>query len=176
VRSRGIIVTLIVLLLLLFAVLNFSSLAVNLPLNLIFFRVQAPLGLILVGFALVLSFIFLLVSLFRRAGQLRQISHLETELERERALVEKKRLSEFETLEGRLDERLNALEATVQTAVQSALAEQHSRFELSERAQLERLETQLLGIRNDLADDIGEINTAVRRSLPPATPPENGLD
>ena len=175
-RSRGIIVTLIVLLLLLFAVLNFSSLAVNLPLNLIFFRVQAPLGLILVGFALLLSFIFLLVSLFRRAGQLRQISHLETELEKERALVEKKRLSEFETLEGRLEGRLDALEATVRTAVQSALAEQHSRLELSERAQLERLETQLLGIRNDLADDIGEISTAVRRSLPPAPPPENGLD
>ena len=175
-RSRGIIVTLIVILLLLFAFLNFSSLAVNLPLNLIFFRVQAPLGLILVGFALVLSFIFLLVSLFRRAGQLRQISQLETELERERALVEKKRLAEFETLEGRMNERFGALEATVQQAVQSALAEQHSRLELSERAQLERLETQLLGLRNDLADDLGELNTAVRRSLPPTSPPENGLD
>lgn len=175
-RSRGIIVTLIVILLLLFAFLNFSSLVVNLPLNLIFFRVQAPLGLILVGFALFLSFIFLLVSLFRRAGQLRQISQLETELERERALVEKKRLAEFEALEGRMIERFGALEATLQQAVQSALAEQHSRLELSERAQLERLETQLLGLRNDLADDLGELNTAVRRSLPPTTPPENGLD
>lgn len=175
-RSRGIIVTLIVILLVIFTWSNFPSLAVNLPLNLLFFQIQAPLGLILVGFALMLSFIFLLVSLFRRAGQLRQMSQLETELERERALVEKKRLSEFENLEEHLNGRLDALETTVQTAVQSALAEQHRRLELSERAQLERLETQLLGIRNDIADDIGEINTAVRRSLPPAAPPENGLD
>ena len=174
-RSRGIIVTLVVILLLLFTVLNFASLAVNLPLNLIFFQVQAPLGLILVGFALLLSFIFLLVSLFRRAGQLRQISQLETELERERALVEKKRLTEFETLEGRMNERFGALETTVRETVQNAAAEQSSRLELSERAQLERLEAHVLGIRNDLSDDLGEINTALRRSLPPA-PPRDGTD
>lgn len=171
-RSRGIIVTLAVLLLLLFTILNFSSLAVNLPLNLIFFRIQAPLGLILVAFALVLSFIFLLVSLFRRAGQLRQISQLETELERERALVGKKRLVEFEALEGRLDKHFGALETTVQRA----LAEQHSRLEVSERAQAERLEAQVLGIRNELSADLEQINTAVRRSLPPVTPPKNGTD
>jgi len=171
VRSRGMIVTLAVMLLLLFTVLNFSPLAVNFPLNLIFFQVQAPLGLILIAFALTLSFIFLLASLFRRAGQLRQISHLETELEKERALVAKKRLAEFETLEGRLDERFAALETTVQ----KALAEQYSRLEVS-RAQLERLETQVLGIRSDLSNDLEQINTAIRRSLPPATPPKNGAD
>jgi len=170
VRSRGIIVTLVVILLLLFTVINWPSLAVRLPVNLIFFRVQAPLGLILVAFALALSFVFLLVSLFRRAGQLRQISHLVAELERERARLEKKRLAEFEALEARLGERFGAL----QSSLQNVLAEQYGRLEASEQAQVERLEAHVLSIRNDLSSDLAQIETSIRRSLPAAAPPENG--
>lgn len=171
-RSRGIIVTLAVILLLLFTVVNWPSLAVQLPLNLIFFRVQAPLGLLLVAFALVLSFIFLLLSLFRRAGQLRQISQLESELMRERARLEKKRLAEFEALEAHLGERFGALE----TGIKNVMAEQSSRLEAREQAQVERLEAHVLGIRSELATDLSQIETSLKRSLPPTRPPENGRD
>jgi uncharacterized integral membrane protein len=167
-RSRGIIVTLVVIIVLLFTVLNWPSLAVELPLNLIFFQLQAPLGLLLIAFTLALSFVFLLLSLLRRAAQLRQLEHLEAELERERALVEKKRLSEFERLEAHLSERLGALESSLQ----QTMAEQYSRLEAGERAQVERLEAQVLSIRNELAGDLSALETSLRRSLPPARDPE----
>ncbi len=169
-RSRGIIVTLAVILVLLFSVINWPSLSVKLPLNLIFFRVQAPLGLLLIAFTLALSFVFLLLSLLRRAGQLRQITRLETELERERARLEKKRLAELEALEGRLGERFSALE----TGVKSVMAEQYSRLEAREQAQVERLEAHVLGIRSELATDLSQIESSIKRRLPPAQPPENG--
>lgn len=161
-RSRGIIVTLAVVLLLLFTLLNLGPLSVRLPINLVFFTVQAPLGLILIGFTLVLSFVFLLVSLFRRAGQLRQISHLETELEHERALVQKKRLAELEALETRLGERFGTLE----TNLRAALSDHHTRLEAGEAAQVDRLEGHVLSIRRELATDLEQIESSIRRSLP----------
>ena len=161
-RSRGIIVTLVVVVLVLFTLLNLGPLSVRLPLNLVFFTVRAPLGLILVGFTLVLSFGFLLVSLFRRAGQLRQMSHLETELERERTLVQQKRLAELETLETRLGERFGTLEANLR----ATLAEHYTRLETGERAQAERLEEHVLSIRRELTTDLEQIESSIRRSLP----------
>ena len=161
-RSRGIIVTLVVILVVLFTLLNLGPLSLRLPINLIFFTVQAPLGLILVGFTLVLSFGFLLVSLFRRAGQLRQISHLETELEHERALVQKKRLAELEALETRLGERFGTLE----TNLRATLNEHHARLESGEKAQVERLEGHVLSIRRELTTDLEQIESSIRRNLP----------
>lgn len=171
-RSRGIVVTLAVILVLIFTVVNWAPLAVNLPINLIFFTVSVPLGLLLVGFILIFSFVFLLLSLLRRAGQLRQLTSLETQLERERALVAKKRLSELEALEGRLGERFSALEQRLretETGVRGVLGEQVSRLEQSERAQAERLEEHVLNIRNELTTDLAQIETSIRRSLPPAS-------
>lgn len=167
-RSRGIIVTLVVVLVVLFTLLNLGPLSVALPINLVFFTVQAPLGLILVGFTLVLSFGFLLVSLFRRAGQLRQISNLEAELEHERALVQKKRLAELEALETRLGERFGMLE----TNLRGALNEHYTRLEAGEKAQVERLEGHVLSIRRELTTDLEQIESSIRRSLP-APRPEN---
>ncbi len=169
-RSRGIIVTLAVLLTLVFAGVNWPSLAVRLPLNLIFIRVQAPLGLVLIAFTLTLCFVFLLVSLLRRAGQLRQMARLETELEKERVLVQKKRLAELESLESRLGERLGGLESNLR----AAMTEQYSRLEAGEQAQAERLEAHVLNIRNELASDLERFETSLRRSLPPGRTPENG--
>lgn len=170
-RSRGIIVTLAVILVLIFTVLNWPSLAVRLPLNLIFFRLEAPLGLLLVAFILVFSFAFLLISLFRRAGQLRQITHLEAELERERSLLAKKRLSELASLEARLGERFDALEQRLgdtERGFRGVMSEQYSHWEASERAQVERLEERVLSIRTDLATDLAQLETVLKRSLPPA--------
>lgn len=172
-RSRGVMITLVALLLLLFAAINWSSLAVSLPLNLIVVQIQAPLGLVLVAFSLGLCFVFLLASLLRRAGQLRQLTRLENELERERARVEKKRLAEFEGLEARLDGRFGTLETTVERTVQRLMTEQYSRLEAGERAQAERLEAHVLNIRNELASDLEQIETSIRRSLPPPRTPEN---
>lgn len=171
-RLRGVLVTIVIVLILIFSVINWPSLAVNLPLNLIFFSVQAPLGLILIMFTITLSFVFLLLSLLRRAGQLRQITHLEHELERERAKVEKKRLAEVETLENRLSERLAALDQHLtdhENRLRSVFSEQYGKLEAHERAQTERLEERVLLVRNELAADIAQIETSLRQGLQPST-------
>ena len=53
-RSRGIVITLIVVVLALFAALNWAALTATQPLSLIFFTVQAPLGLVLLLLAALL--------------------------------------------------------------------------------------------------------------------------
>lgn len=165
-RLRGVFVTIVIVLILIFTVINWPSLAVNLPLNLLLFRVQAPLGLILISFTITLTFLFLLLSLLRRAGQLRQITHLEHELEHERAKVEKKRLAEIETLENRLNERFTTLEKLLsdnETRVRGSVTEHYGKLEAHERAQAERLEERVLLVRNELAADIAQIETSLKQ-------------
>ena len=165
-RSRGIFVTLIVVLLGLFTVLNWAALASPQPVNLVFFTVQAPLGFVLIVVALALCFVFLLFSLFRRAAQLRQVSGLERALEGERKLNQQKRSAELEALETRLGERFGGLEASFR----DALSEHYGRLEAGERAQAERMEGHVLNIRRELATDLEQIETSIRRSLPPPRP------
>lgn len=165
-RSRGIVITLIVVLLALFAALNWTALVARQPVHLVFFTVQAPLGLVLIGIAVALCFIFLLFSLFRRAAQLRQVSGLERTLEGERKLNQQKRSAELEALETRLGERFGGLEASFK----AALSEHYGRLEAGERAQAERMEGHVLNIRRELATDLEQIETSIRRSLPPPRP------
>jgi uncharacterized integral membrane protein len=171
-RLKGILVTIIVVLVLIFTVLNWPSLSAPLPMNLFFFRTQAPMGLILVATILLVSFLFLLLSLFRRAGQLRQITHLERELEKERSRNEKRRLEELERLETRVSEQFAALERRLgetESGVRSSVSEHFDRLEAHERAQAERLEERVLLVRNELAADIAQIETSIQRSLPGST-------
>lgn len=165
-RSRGIVVTLVALLLALFTALNWSALTTPQPVNLGFFTVRVPLGLDLIGVAIGLCFVFLLFSLFRRASQLRQVSQLERALEGERQQNQRKRSAEIEALEARLGERLSALEASLK----AALGEHYRQLEAGERAQAERMEGHVLNIRRELATDLEQIETSIRRSLPPARP------
>lgn len=165
-RSRGIVVTLIVLLLALFTALNWTVLATPLPVNLVFFTVRAPLGLVLILTLVALCFVFLLFSLFRRASQLRQVSNLERALEGERKLSRQKRSAELEALETRLGERFNLLEA----GLKNVLSDHYGRLEAGEKAQAERMEGHVLNIRRELATDLEQIETSIRRSLPPPRP------
>lgn len=165
-RSRGIVITLIVVLLALFTVLNWAALASPQPVNLVFFTVQAPLGLALILLAVGLCFVFLLFSLFRRAAQLRQVAGLERALEGERKLNQQKRSAELEALEARLGERFGGLEASFK----NALGEHYGRLEAGERAQAERMEGHVLNIRRELATDLEQFETSIRRSLPPPRP------
>ena len=164
-RLKGIVVTVVVVLALIFTVINWAALNVSFPLNLLLFTVQAPLGLSLVLFAVALSFLFLLLSLLRRAGQLRQITHLEHELERERSRLEKKRLGELEALERRFDERFAALAQHLsdnENRVRAAVTEHYSKLEAHERAQAERLEARMLSAHSELAADIAQVGTSIR--------------
>ena len=157
-RSKGIFVTVVVVLAVIFTAFNWGALSTPLPINFLFFSALVPLGLFLIGSVVVLSLLFLLLSLFRRAGQLRQITHLENQNDHLRAQLDKRRMDEFTGLEERLTTKIDS--------IRSSIGEHTSQIETHERAQAERIEERVLLMRNELAADIAQVETSLRKSLP----------
>ena len=76
-RARGILLTVLILLLVLFAAINWATLAAPLPVNLLVVRMEVPVGLVLLGVTVGLAVVFFAGALFDRASQLREIRGLE---------------------------------------------------------------------------------------------------
>lgn len=145
-RLKGIFVTLVIVFALLFAIINWQAITTLLTINFLFLRIQVPLGLVLLTAAVVISILFFLVSLIDRAGQLRQITHLENMNENLQAKLERKRLEEFEQLEKHLDEKLGALQAQVENSTEQTetiIRESLGSFEMRSKERLEKLDKQL---------------------------------
>ena len=171
-RTKGIFVTIVVVLALIFTAFNWAALSTNLPINFLFFTAQLPLGLFLVGTVVALSLLFLLLSLFRRAGQLRQITHLENQNDHLRTQLDKQRSGEVAALEKTLLGRFDTLESHLSetnSGIRTAVGEHTSQIEAHERAQVERLEERVLMMRNELAADIAQVETSLKKSLPSST-------
>lgn len=169
-RSRGILLTVVVALAVLFAALNWATLTTPLPVNLLFGRVEVPVGLTLLLAVLVLTTLFFLGALFDRAAQLREIRRLEKGLEKARAQLDARRLEEIAevrdavqawgtSLERRLDDRVGAAE----NALRGVLAENETR----DRERMAQLEERVVLVRNELAADVGEAEDTLRRMLRP---------
>ena len=73
-RSKGIFVTVVVVLAVIFTAFNWGALSTPLPINFLFFSALVPLGLFLIGSVVVLSLLFLLLSLFS-AGRAAPADH-----------------------------------------------------------------------------------------------------
>lgn len=164
-RLKGILITLVVLLAIIFAVTNWQVLMTYQTFNVLFFQVFAPLSMILLWTAVGLSFLFFLLALLDRATQLRQITHLEGELERLHKRLEQKRLTELEALEARLDGHMDAIEEKlggVADAMQSRLGDQQQALREELREHAGRLEERVLLVRNELAADIAQMEDNLR--------------
>lgn len=174
-RLKGILITLVVLVGVVFAVTNWATLNAAVPINLLFLTVQLPLGLTLLTFALGLAVLFFVVSLVDRAGQLRQITQLERQNEGLRARLEKRRLEEFETLETRVLERVGASEGALTARLEKAeegLREAMAEFEMREKERLDEVRERVVLVRNELAADIAEAEDTLARRVNHETPPE----
>ncbi len=167
-RARGIFLTLLVILLGLFAALNWGTLTTLLPVDLIVLRVEIPVGLVLLGVTVGLAVVFFTGALFDRAGQLREIRHLEKQLEVTRAKLDARQLKEIgevrdavqawgTSLESRIDSRISAAETTLT----EALSESEGR----DAQRMAALEQRVVTVRNELAADVGEAEDALRRML-----------
>ncbi len=166
-RLKGILITVVVLLGILFAVTNWGAIMTTLPINLLFFTLQVPLGLALLSVAVALSVSFFVLSLFDRATQLRRTGQLERQLSALQAKLDRKRLEEIEGLETRLGERLMGLENKLGDESERSRLAQIERLEALGSQQLEqfgRLEERVLLVRNELAADIAEAEDALRRN------------
>ena len=173
-KSKGILVTALIVLTVIFTAFNWGALSTYLPINFLFFQVQLPLGLFLIGAFLLACLLFLLLSLFRRAGQLRHVMHIEKQLTDVQKQLDKRRFDEIVGLENKILERLDGLETRMSetdTGFRTAVSEHTSHIEAHERAQVERLEERVLSMRNELAADIAQVETSLRKSLPSSAPP-----
>ena len=168
-RSKGIFVTVVIVLAFIFTAFNWQSLSYPLPINLLFFQIPVPLGLFLIGTVIIVSLLFLLLSLFRRAGQLRHIMHIERQLDDLQGKLEKRRFDEIIQLEKSILARLDGLETHLtetDSGFRTAVSEHTSHIEAHERAQAERLEERVMLMRNELAANIAQVETSLKRSLP----------
>ena len=159
-RLKGILITLVVLLALIFAALNWQTLMTYQDVNLLFVQVLAPLSMILLWTAVGLAVLFFLLSLLDRASQLRQITHLETEIERLHRRLDQKRLTELEELEVRLDAHMDLIEERlvgVADTMQSRLGDHQQALREEFREHAGRLEERVLLVRNELAADIAQM-------------------
>ena len=169
-RSRGILLTVVVLLGVVFVVVNWSTLTTNMPVNLLFGSFEVPVGLLLMLLLVILAAIFFMGAMFDRARQLREIRRLERQLEKVRGQLDTRRLSEIAevrdamqawgtSLERRVDERVGEAE----TSLRDALTDAESR----EKERMAKLEERVLLVRNELAADVGEAEDTLRRMLGP---------
>lgn len=167
-RLKGFLITIVIILSLVFAILNWQILTTNLPLNLIFFKTEFPVGLGLLVSGVLLSLIFFIVSLIDRAGELRQISRLERQLEDFRAKLEQKRVQELEKLEETTQKGFNELKSS--TLDKMSVMEKESKimfegFDNSLTEKLKSMESKILLVRNEVASNVARSEENLKKQV-----------
>ncbi len=167
-RFRGILLTLVVLLAVLFAVVNWPALTEPLPIDFLVLSITLPLGLVLLLTALALSVLFFFASLLDRASHLRRLNHLERTVESLQGKLERRRQEELVALEKAHRERADSLEGVMversealATEVRGALAD----FEMRTKERLEQVQERVELVRDELAADIGEAEDMLARRI-----------
>ena len=177
-RIRGTLLTIVVLLALLFAVTNWETVTTNLPVALLFVRFELPLGLVLLTSLVVLVVFFFFASLLERASQLRQVSHLERQIEQLQAKLEQKRLEELEGIERAFRERTDRAEGVIRERIdelEQDLAQKLAEHEMRTKDRIEGVTERVVLVRDELAADVAEAEDLLRRmiegdkNLPPPT-------
>lgn len=167
-RLKGILLTLVVVLALVFAVMNWQALITPLPINIFLLPFEVPLGLILLLAAIGLCVLFFILAFLDRLGQLNTIVGLERELNSLRSKLEVRRLEELEGLETTLGEQLSNVESRVAEAVnklETSTREALASFDTHTNEHLNKLEERVLLVRNELAADVAEAEDALRRKI-----------
>jgi len=156
-RKLSIVVALV--LLTIFAALNWTAFTTPTTLSLLFLQVQAPLGVIMLLVTVLVSGLFLVYILFQQAGIILEARRYAKVLTSQRELAEKAEASRFVEMRTLLDAELRKLEA------QGAAGTR----ELS--ARIERLEQQLVDkfaeSTRTLSAYVGEVEDKLDRMLPP---------
>ncbi len=189
-RFRGIVLTIVVVVALFVAALDWGELTKPVPVRLLVATPQWPLGLILLVTLVALVVLFFLAALVDRAGQLRQLTRSERQAAALRARLEAHEKEEASRLEGlldaavadlrarvgslseglerRLDSALEAVEkrltdriAGLESRVQEALAAMEAR----DRERLAAVSERIVTLRDELAADIAQAEDALARRM-----------
>ena len=148
---RSLTILVLLALLAVFAVVNWGTFISPTELSLVFTRVEAPLGLIMLGFTALLTVVFLGYVMFVQMSALSASRKHSEELRHQRELADRAEASRFTELRQFLVGELEGLR-------QSQLDSEG------------RLRDELASTANSLAASIGELDERVERMAP--TPPE----
>lgn len=88
---------------------NWETLMIVAPLNLLLFSVDAPLGLVLVGVSGILTVLFFLATLFNQISAMRETNLLNKEIKRLQTLVDQAQQTMIDTMRAELKEEFVAL-------------------------------------------------------------------
>ena len=152
---RTVLVLLVLGILGIFAAVNWSSFMTPTTLSLLFATVQAPLGLVMLGFTALLTALFLLFIAYLQASLLMDSRRNARELQAQRALADQAEASRIAELRGYLEAELPKLAG--------AIAESRAATE----ARIDRLDRDLRSVveqaGNTLAAYIGELEDRLER-------------
>jgi uncharacterized integral membrane protein len=165
-RFKGILITVVAVLGVLFALLNWELLFTRMPVNLLLGTVEMPLGFSLLVLVVGLSLIFFLAGLWERAGQLRQVTHQERQIEGLRARLDKKQSEEFAALDAAMRDRIDVVRQQMETdsgRVEANLRESLGLLEERLGERMDMVQERVVLVRNELAADIGELEDRLQK-------------
>lgn len=137
---RALVFFLVLVLIGLFALINWPTFSALTPLSLGFTTVQAPLGLIMLGFIVFLCVLFTVWVISLQAGSLMESRRQTKELQAQRDLADKAEASRFTELRTELMARLDRLQNDSRDAIeQNANAVAAQLGQLEDRLERDRL-------------------------------------
>ena len=92
------------------SILNWETLTIAAPLNLVVLSISAPLGLVLLGVSGVLVVLFFLATLHNQIGSLRETGKLNKEIQRLQAIIDRTQITTLDTMRAELKEEFGALQ------------------------------------------------------------------
>lgn len=149
-----------------FAIVNWSALSAATTLSLVFTTVQAPLGLILLGFTVLIVAAFLFLLVFQQARAILDTRRYAKELSSQRTLADQAEASRFTELRGFLESELKSVEARSASRQDALIA----RLDQVERA----LQAHVDQVGNSLSACIGEVDDRLERLGGSAAEPSSG--
>lgn len=139
-----------------FAALNWNAFVMPTTLSLVFAKVEAPLGLVLLGFVAVLTFLFLIYVVYLQSSVLIESRRYARELQAQRELADQAEASRFSQLQAFLDGELRRV------------AQRSEELKTGVLVKLEDLERELRSVveqsGNTIAAYLGEIEDRLERT------------
>jgi uncharacterized integral membrane protein len=153
-------VIVVLVLLALFAGLNWPAFTAPTTLNLLFAKVQAPLGLVMLGVVLVLTLLYVLFSLGVEASALIEVRRYARELYQTRKLLENEEESRFLQLKGYLEAEF-ARESEALAGLEKALGEGFAGLKAALGALEDHLNALAEGQKGALKEELERVRTQI---------------
>jgi uncharacterized integral membrane protein len=153
-----------------FVFVNWSAFTAPTSLSVVFTTIEAPLGLLLLGFTALITAVFLFLLLVQQAGVIVEARRTAKELSAQRALADQAEASRFTALREHLDQALQRLE-TQSVAHKDGLTQRLDRLEETLRAHVDQTASTLAAYIGEVDNRVEHLAAAGQPTPPAAKPP-----